>query len=439
MPSSDNWVQPREAWYAVFVLMVAYLFSYIDRQILTMLVGPIRADLGLSDTELSLLHGLAFAVCYTVIGVWPIGRWADTSNRRNIIAGGIFLWSLMTTLCGRATSYGALFAGRIGVGVGESALAPSAYSMLSDYFPPQRRGKALGVFSMGVYFGIGLAIMLTGLLAQYIGTLTSLHLPLIGEVRSWQIPFLLLGPPGILVSLWLLTLKEPQRQGVIVDSTETFLSVLKYVREHSPFYLNLTLGIALLTLLFNAVAFWLPSHLIRAHDFAPAEIAWTYGPIMFVAGAAGILGGGLMADRLRANGIQDAELQVGMWSALALWPLAIATFQVSRPEWTLALLAPTLFFSSFPFAAASAALQMVTPNRLRGRTSALYLLIINLSGIGFGATAASVISDYILHDDQRIGQGVSAVAAVAAPLAAVLLGRAMKHYRTMQKQPTSQT
>jgi MFS family permease len=429
------WPAPREAWYVVVVLMVAYLFSYVDRQILSMLVGPIKADLGLSDTEISLLHGLAFAICYTVLGVWPIGRWADTGNRRNIIAGGVFLWSLMTALCGRAFNYTQLFVSRVGVGVGEAALTPTAYSMLADYFPPERRGRALGLFAMGVYFGIGAAIMITGYVVQLVSAMPPIDLPIIGEVRAWQVPFLLLGPPGILVALWVMTLREPIRRLTASEQSAgetSFAQVVAYMRSHAGFYLNLTLGISLLTLLFNGLAFWVPAHFMRVHAFSPADVAFSYGPIMLVAGALGILSGGILADRWRAQGRLDAELRVGLVSSLALWPLAILVFQATDPTWALIALAPAIFCSSFPFGAASAALQLVTPNRLRARTSALYLLVINLTGIGFGATFASMISDFVLRDETRIGDGVSAVALVSAPLAAWLLWRAMSHYRRMQ-------
>jgi len=426
------WPASREAWYAVTVLMVAYLFSYVDRQILSMLVGPIRADLGLSDTQVTLLHGLAFAVCYTLLGVWPIGKWADTGNRRNVIAGGVFLWSLATALCGRAYSYGALFAARVGVGVGEAALTPSAYSMIADYFPPERRGRALSLFATGVYFGIGAAIMITGVVVQQVATTPVVQLPLFGEVRSWQVAFLVLGPPGILVALWLLTVREPERRGRLDAAQPGFGAVLRYMREHARFYASLTFGISLLTMLFNAVAFWVPAHMIRVHGFEPVRIAFTYGPIMFVFGALGIIVGGWLADRLRARGVLDAEMRVGAWSALALWPVALFTFQVRDPCLMVASLAPLLFLSSFPFGAAAAAIQLVTPNQFRARASALYLLVINLTGIGFGATAASAVSDYLLRDDQRIGDGVSVVAAIAAPLAALLLWYGLKPYRTMQ-------
>lgn len=427
-----EWPSPARAWYSVSVLVIAYLFSYVDRQILSMLVGPIRADLHLSDTQVTLLHGLAFALCYTLLGIWPVGRWADSGNRRNVIAAGIFLWSCMTALCGRATSYGSLFLARVGVGVGEAALTPAAYSLIADYFPPEKRGRALGIFSMGVYLGIGTAIMITGLLVQAISSGASMTFPWLGAVRAWQIPFLVLGPPGVAVALWTLSVREPARRGAPDDVAPTFAQAFTHVRLHQGFYVALTMGISLLTMHFNAVAFWVPAHLIRTQGLTAARVAFTFGPIMFLFGALGTVAGGILADRLRARGYRDAEIRVGIGSAVLLWPLAVLAFQVRDTQLTLCLLAPLLFLASFPFGAASAALQLVTPNRLRARVSALYLLVINLAGIGFGATAASLVSDFVLHDDQRIGDGVAVVAAVATPLAALLLWRAMRHYRCMQ-------
>lgn len=395
-----------------------------------MLVGPIRADLGLSDTEVSLLHGLAFAICYTVLGVWPIGRWADTGNRRNIVAGGIFLWSLMTALCGRATSYLGLFAARVGVGVGEAALTPTAYSMIADLYPPRQRSRALALFSVGIYVGIGTAVMITGAMVAMIATAAVMHWPLIGEVRPWQLPFLILGPLGMLVTLWMLRIPEPARQTMPAVSMG-FADVIALMWQQRRFYLMHTFGVSMLTLVFNGVAFWIPAHFMRVHGYGPADVAFTYGPIMLFAGAAGIMAGGALADRWRARGRQDAELRVLMISAVLLAPLVALTFGTSQPQTALMLLVPTLFCSSFPFAAASAALQLVTPGPLRARTSALYLLVINLTGIGFGATAMSLVSDYVLRDEQRIGDGVIAVTAVAAPLAALFIALALRRYREL--------
>ena len=430
--ATPPWPPEHEARRAVLVLMVAYIFSYIDRQILAMLVGPIKADLGVTDFELSLLNGLAFAVCFTVLGVWPVGQWADRGNRRNLAAAGVFLWSLMTAVCGRVTSYAGLFVARVGVGVGEATLAPAAYSMIADYVPPARRGRALGLFSMGIYLGIGVAIMVTGLVVQAVGSMPVLHWPVIGEVRGWQVAFLILGPPGMLVSLWLLTVREPARREVAAATTGVrYADVWRRIREHAGFYANLIFGVSMLTLTFNAVAFWIPAHLLRVHELSPLQVAFSYGPIMFVAGSLGILAGGVLADRWRSAGRADAELQVVLYGALALGPLVIAAFQLRDATLAIALLAPLLFVTSFPFGAASAALQMVTPNRFRARTSAIYLLVINLLGIGLGSSAASFVSDVVLQDEQRIGDGVTAVAAVAAPLAAWLIHRARPTYRRL--------
>ena len=430
--ATPPWPPEHEARRAVLVLMVAYIFSYIDRQILAMLVGPIKADLGVTDFELSLLNGLAFAVCFTVLGVWPVGQWADRGNRRNLAAAGVFFWSLMTAVCGRVTSYAGLFVARIGVGVGEATLAPAAYSMIADYVPPARRGRALGLFSMGIYFGIGVAIMVTGLVVQAVGSMPVMHWPVIGQVRGWQVAFLILGPPGMLVSLWLLTVREPVRREAAAATTDVrYVDVWRRIREHAGFYANLIFGVSMLTLTFNAVAFWIPAHLLRVHELSPLQVAFSYGPIMFVAGSLGILAGGVLADRWRSAGRADAELQVVLYGALALGPLVIAAFQLRDATLAIALLAPLLFVTSFPFGAASAALQMVTPNRFRARTSAIYLLVINLLGIGLGSSAASFVSDVVLQDEQRIGDGVTAVAAVAAPLAAWLIHRARPTYRRL--------
>lgn len=430
--ATPPWPPEHEARRAVLVLMVAYIFSYIDRQILAMLVGPIKADLGVTDFELSLLNGLAFAVCFTVLGVWPVGQWADRGNRRNLAAAGVFLWSLMTAVCGRVTSYAGLFVARIGVGVGEATLAPAAYSMIADYVPPARRGRALGLFSMGIYLGIGVAIMVTGVVVQAVGSMPVMHWPVIGEVRGWQVAFLILGPPGMVVSLWLLTVREPARRDAAATTTGVrYTDVWRRIREHAGFYANLIFGVSMLTLTFNAVAFWIPAHLLRVHELSPLQVAFSYGPIMFVAGSLGILAGGVLADRWRSAGRADAELQVVLYGALALGPLVIAAFQLRDATLAIALLAPLLFVTSFPFGAASAALQMVTPNRFRARTSAIYLLVINLLGIGLGSSAASFVSDVVLQDEQRIGDGVTAVAAVAAPLAAWLIHRARPTYRRL--------
>ena len=213
MPNNNNgYPSSTRAWVTVIILMVAYVLSFIDRQILNLLVAPIRRDLMISDTQMSLLMGLSFALFYTVCGI-PLGRMADTRSRRGLIAIGILFWSAATAACGMARLYWQFLLCRIGVGVGEAALSPAAYSLIADSFPAERRATAISVYSMGVYLGSGLAFLFGGLVIKLASAQGDVLLPVFGEVRPWQLIFLALGAAGVLFTLLMLAVKEPARRG----------------------------------------------------------------------------------------------------------------------------------------------------------------------------------------------------------------------------------
>ena len=424
-----DWPRPAYAWYTTGVLMLAYTLSYIDRQILSMLVGPIKADLGISDTQIGLLQGFAFAIFYTFVGI-PMGRLADRGDRRRIIAWGIFFWSIATAACGLARTYWQLFLARVGVGVGEAALSPAAYSMLADYFPPHQRSRAIGVYSMGVYLGIGLAAIIGGAVVGGLADRPPLQVPLVGELASWHIAFLIVGLPGVLLALWVRTLREPIRRGITADtrSEVPLAEVIGFLRANRLLFAGHFLGFSLLALAFNAVAFWMPPYLQRVHGLSPAEFGTPFGLILAIGGAAGIYAGGVFADLLRRRGVADAELWPGIAGALAIWPLGVLTAQADSGEAALAWFAAFMFASSFPFAAAAAGLQAAAPNRLRGQVSALYLFSVNLAGIGLGSFLTGFINDYVFGDELRIGDSLAWIVAVSAPLAALLLVGARRPY-----------
>jgi MFS family permease len=410
--------------------MVAYTLSYVDRTILSLLVGPIKADLDLSDTGFSLLHGFAFACLYTVLGI-PFGAWADRANRRNLIAGGVAAWSAMTAACGLAGSFASLFVARVGVGIGEATLGPAAYSAIADSFPPERRGRALGVYSTGVYVGAGLAILLGGLVVAAVTVTPTVTLPGLGTWRAWQVAFFAVGAPGLLVAALMLTVGEPPRRNV-APASPPFSEVLAFMSARRRFFVGHFVGVGLLTLLFNGIATWVPAYLSRTFGDTPRSIATSFGPLLLVFGTLGILAGGACSDWLRARGRTDAELRAVLGSAIAVWPFAsLATLAPTR-DLALTLLAPLFFFSSFAFGAAVAALQIVTPGRLRGRVSALYLLVVNLTGIGLGGTATALLTDRLFRSESAVGASMALLGAISAPAAALMLAYALPAYRRAQ-------
>jgi len=419
---AQGWPDRGYAWYVTGVLMVAYTLSYIDRQILSMLVGPIKADLGLTDTQIGLLQGFAFAVFYTFVGI-PMGWLADRGDRRKIIAWGIAFWSAATAACGLAKTYGMLFLARMGVGVGEAALGPAAYSMIADYFPPEQRSRALGVYSMGVYGGIGLAAIIGGAVIGALADQPPLQLPLIGELAAWHIVFLIVGLPGLVVALWVATLREPPRRGAVGANAEQvpFATAIRTIFSQPAVYVTHFTGFALLALGFNAYAFWIAPYLSRVHGMAPSEFGLTLGLILAICGAAGVLLGGVLSDALRRRGRTDAEYWPGIISGVMTLPTGLLSTQAASGEAALAWFAAFMLFSSFAFAPAASALQIVTANRLRGLVSALYLFTINLAGIGFGTFLTGVLTDSVFRDELRVNDSVAWIIGVTAPLAALLL------------------
>jgi len=201
------------AWYSVFILLLAFVFSFIDRIILSLLVGPIKADLNVSDSAMGFLMGLAFAIFYTLLGL-PIARLADRYSRRLIIGTGVFLWSMATAACGLARNYTQLLLARIGIGVGEAALSPAAYSMIADLFPKEQIGRAISVYQSGAFFGAAIAFSVGGAVIGMTSGVETLDWPIVGSIKPWQAAFIIVGLPGVLMAALMATIREPARKAV---------------------------------------------------------------------------------------------------------------------------------------------------------------------------------------------------------------------------------
>lgn len=432
----SNWPPSAVAWYAVAVLFIAYTVSIADRFILSLLIQPIKLDLGLSDTKVSLLHGFAFAIFFTIMGI-PIGRLADRYSRRMIIASGIAVWSLMTAACGMAAGYWQLFSARVGVGVGEAALSPPAYSMIADLFPPQKLGRALSVYTTGAYVGSGLAFIVGGLVIDSITRSPELTIPIIGTVRSWQAAFFVVGMPGVLVALLMFTVREPVRRinRNAALSGNAHLAVpmrtaFGYIRDRWRVYGAHFFGFSFLAVAFNSVVAWTPTFLNRSFGMTVGQSGPAIGAILLVFSTTGIIVGGWLADRLVIKGYSDGAMRVGVVAGLGCIPFAVAAPLSSSLTWVLVFYCPLLFFCSFGFGAAAAALQQITPNRLRALVSAFYLFLLNLIATGLGPTFTALITDFVFGYDQAVGFSIAVIAVTSGLLSALVLGLGLKPFRT---------
>ncbi len=420
----------RYAWYVVGVLTLVYVFSFIDRQILNLLVAPIRRDLGISDTQMSLLMGFSFAVFYTFFGV-IVGRLADAGSRRMLIAVGFVLWSLMTAACGLANSFSTLLLFRVGVGVGEATLGPAAYSLISDYFPPQKRATAMSVYSMGIYIGSGIAFLLGGLIVQFASQQDIWHVPVLGGVHPWQFIFFVVGLPGIGLAALMLTVREPVRRGLkaadggAVSMRETY----DYLAANKTTIFTHNFGIALLTVATYGTASWMPTFFVRNHGWTAGHIGIALGIVVLVFGTLGVALGGKIADYLAERGMQDANMRVAFYAVVSAIPFVIAYPLFSDANFALALYVPVAFLTSVPIGVAVAALQQIMPNRMRGQATALYFFIINLLGLGLGPTLIALMTDYVFKNDNAVYLSLSIICGATLVLSAILLFAGLKPYR----------
>jgi MFS family permease len=419
------------AWYVVFILLLAYALSYVDRQILSLMVGPIRKDLNLTDTQLSLLHGFAFALFYTFLGV-PLGWWADRRNRKNLMGVGLGIWGIATAACGLANTFWQLFGTRVFVGVGEAALSPAAYSMISDYFSREKRGRALSVYATGVAFGAGLAAVLGGIAIGFAGSVAAWLGQFGLHFRDWQIVFIMVGVPAALLLPFVFGLIEPARQEVgklSGNAWQDFKVGLGSIAARRNIYLPAICALALTAIVNYGSLAWVPSYFIRVFHWTAPQIGLAFGLTVMGFGASGMLMAGVIADWLIARGRGDGHIIVMVTGAIcAIAPAAAFSF-LKTDMHALIAVGAMMFFLMFPIGLGPALLQSVTPNELRGQVSALYLFVVNLIALGFGPTIVAATGDYIFHDELMIGRALAVVSWVVLPIAIVLLLIARPHAR----------
>lgn len=420
---------PAVGWYATIVLAFLYWLSILDRFIISLLVDPIKRDMGISDVQFGLLHGFAFAITYALFGLLA-GALADRFSRRWVIFVSVSVWSLATAACGMAQNFWHMLVARVGVGAGEAGLNPSATSMLSDLFPRDRLTSALAVYSIGATVGSGTAYLFGGLIVDLVSRVEFFTLPVVGQVRSWQAVFFIVGLPGALLSLIIFTLPEPVRrnragvqqsgrfwQGVYGSYRE----FIRFIRSRPGFFLCHYSGFAVASAIVSGGGAWYPAHMGRTFGWSAGKIGLTLGVTLVVAGICGKLICGHFVDAMYRRGYRDAQLR---WYASCLviaTPIGIIATTSGNPWVFLAGIGALLALLSPLPACYSASLNLVTPNELRGTGIAFFAATAGMLGLGGGPFLIAVISDTVFSGPSAIGKGMAATIALCGPLAAALL------------------
>ncbi len=398
------------------LLNVAFIVSYIDRGILNLLVGPIKSSLGLSDTQVGLIQGTAFGLFFALMAV-PFGWVADRFRRVWLIGAGIAVWSIMTAACGLATGFGQLFISRMGVGIGEATLSPTAPSLIADSFPPARRTLPLSLYLMAGGMGGGLALMAGGMLALSLRGTEQIAVPLLGLVEPWQVVFMAVGLPGLLVSLVFVAVPEPLRHDA-GEPEATGRELLRAIVERRAILLPHFFGYCLFQTFGYAVTSWMPTYFIRVHGWTMSETGLKLGLTQIAFAIVGGLISGFLARALWQSGRRDANLLTLALMFLTLLVPAVTATLMPTGNTSLAMMAVVIAFSNAPGGASSAALQEIIPNRLRGRVTAIYYAVLSLVGISTGPVIVGLINDYGFRDPASVGKSISVVAVLTLPLAA---------------------
>ncbi|WP_180031839.1 MULTISPECIES: MFS transporter [unclassified Acinetobacter] len=425
-------------WYVVIICMVAYILSFVDRQILSLMIEPIKADLMLSDTQFSLLQGLAFSLFYAFMGV-PIAALADKKSRVKIISVGIAFWSLATAACGLSKNFIQMFLARLSVGAGEAALSPAFYSIVADLFPKHKLGRALGVYAIGAFIGSGLAFLIGGYVIGLLKDVSFVTLPVIGEIKTWQLTFMIVGLPGVLLALlMILTVREPERKGLKMDANgvavqASFKNSIGFIKTHKKTFFCHFIGFSFYTMMLYSLLGWAPAYYMRHFGLDASQTGYILGSIILVANTSGALFCGWLIDFFSKRGYSDAAIRAGAIGCAALIIPSVLFTQVDNMQLSFALIFVAMFFSTFPIPASAAATQMLTPNQLRSQVSAKFLLISNLIALGVGTTAVALITDLYYENTLMVGNSISIVNAIAGLIGVFLLYKGCQYYRESMK------
>jgi MFS family permease len=422
---SQPWPKRSSAWFALTVLVLATMMNFLDRGVFMLMVESIKRDFELTDVQLGLLLGPAGIVFYVLVGI-PLARLVDIYPRKIILSVGIVITNGLTAVGGLVQSYAQLFASRMFVGMGGSAHAPGTYSMMADYFPPEKLPRAIAVLQFGFIFGTGLASIVGGALLGFVADWEPTRIGAL-VVRNWQWVLIIVGLPGLAVALLLLSIAEPPRRGKIQEGQSLPLRrVFKEINVRRRVYYPLFVGLALSSIEASGLAEWRAPFMIRTYGWTPEQIGYWGGVTLFVAMPLGLFFGTWLTEVL-ARKRNDANVRV----TAILFALAVPFAVISplMPTGELAIITGALS-GVFGFGAAvpqNAAIQRITPNEMRGQVTAVYLFMFVVFG-ALGSLVIAFVNQYVFGDENDLWKTMALTAAVLMPLAVLAISRGIRPY-----------
>jgi MFS family permease len=420
-------LSPARSWWAIFIFMIALMFNFLDRQLMTLLITPIKKDFHLSDTQIGLLIGFVFVVSYALVGI-PISRLVDRGPRKWILGAALSFWSLMTVACGLAQDFGQLVLARMLVGAGESCNAPGAYSMTSDMFTRDKLAKPMSMIGIGTVAGSGMALLVGGLLIGWLNGLGPQTFPVVGTLKPWQMTFIIVGFPGVLwAMLMLATVPEPPRRIAAAASPPSFTETLSFLWTRKDAFLPMIFAYGIKAMLSLGTTVWSPAYFERQFGYAPGEPGLPLGIMALIVSPLGLLFGGWWAERMFAAGRKDANMRVVYLVTLPLIPASILFPLMPTDKLAFLVLGISLFLGSVGSGPANAALQSVTPGRMRGTTTAIYIALYNVIGYAMGSLGVGWLNDHVFGE-QGISYSMVVLACISGPIGLLFAWLSLKPY-----------
>jgi MFS family permease len=429
--STQPWPTSRQAWYGVTIFGLTVMTLFGSQGLMGLLMQSIKVDLGLTDTQVSLLVGFA-AAAFNALASLPISRLIDRFSRRMIIGVGLLAAGIASALTGLANSFWAIFAARLFGGIGGAGNGPATYSLLADYFPPARLPKAIAFMNFGFTSGTGLALLLGGTLIAALSAMPDTTLPLIGQVRPWQLVFLVMAIPDLILALLMLTtVHEAPRRGRMTGGGNRAVpirTVIEYLKQHRDAFGPMFLGLALNSLAMGGTLAWAAPFYERTYGWGPAQYGIIQGFVTLLIAPAGLAFGGWLAERWARQGRDDANMRVVALSAAAHLPFAIAYALMPNPYLALAGSSLNTVLVLIGAGPQNAALQTIVPNEMRGQVTALFLFMFTMIGLGLAPTMVALLTDLVFQDESRLRYSIAAVHAVMGPAALIVFLRGLPAY-----------